>query len=105
MIRSFLYRNYMEKLTDSEINKRLEEYSDWGYTGEHLFKEYKFNNYLDSIEFVQKVGLKAETIDHHPRIIIDYKKVTIEIQTHSVGGITKLDFKLASLIESALHKL
>ncbi|MEM7184759.1 MAG: 4a-hydroxytetrahydrobiopterin dehydratase [Spirochaetota bacterium] len=95
----------MQKLSDSEINAKLEEYSNWNYNGKDIWKEYKFNNYLDSIEFVQKIGLKAETIDHHPRMIVDYKKVIIEIHTHTVNGITKLDFKLAGMIEAVLHKI
>lgn len=86
------------------IEEKLIELPDWNYESKCLCKEYQFKTYLDSIDFV-KVGLKAETIDHHPRIIIDYKKIRIELITHSAGDVTSVDFKLAKMIESLYHQI
>jgi 4a-hydroxytetrahydrobiopterin dehydratase len=94
----------INKLTDTEAQEKLLEVPGWTISGNHIEKGFKFKTYLDSVDFVQKVGLKAESIDHHPRIIVEYGKTTIEIHTHSVDGITALDFKLAKMIDSIFHK-
>ena len=49
--------------------------------------------------FVTKVAILAESVDHHPDILIEYSKVTITLSTHSEGGLTEKDFNLASEIE------
>lgn len=92
-------------LTEQEIQQKLEEVIEWNYNKKSIYKKFNFSKYLDSIDFVQKVGLKAETIDHHPRIIVEYGFVTIEIHTHSINGISNLDFKLAKMIDSIFDKL
>ncbi len=61
--------------------------------------QFKFDSFLQSIEFVNKVADVAETEDHHPDITINYKKVTIELTTHAIGGLSENDFIMAAKIE------
>ena len=49
--------------------------------------------------FVNQVAELAESADHHPDILINYKRVTLTLSTHSAGGLTEKDFDLASQIE------
>jgi 4a-hydroxytetrahydrobiopterin dehydratase len=51
------------------------------------------------------VSDKSEQIDHHPKMIIDFNKIEFLITTHSEGGITNLDFILASFIEETYNEL
>jgi 4a-hydroxytetrahydrobiopterin dehydratase len=49
--------------------------------------------------FVNQVADFAEQADHHPDILINYRKVTLTLSTHSEGGLTQKDFDLAEKIE------
>ena len=52
--------------------------------------------------FVNRVADAAEDIDHHPDIAISYDRVTMSITTHSAGGLTRRDFRLAGKIDGLL---
>ncbi len=72
---------------------------NWLKVGETLEREFTLKNFTDALDFVNKVGVEAEKIDHHPDILIhSYKKVKITLTTHSKGKITELDYKLAKII-------
>jgi len=89
----------MEHLSIKEIHERLEELKDWELIGHEITKEFKFKDFKEAMEFVNKIAEEAERIDHHPDIFIRYNKVTLTLTTHSAGGLTHNDFKLARLIE------
>ena len=89
----------MEHLSIKEIYERLEELNGWELTGNEITKEFHFSNFKEAMEFVQKVGEEAEREHHHPDIFMRYNKVTITLTTHSAGGLTYKDFKLAKIIE------
>ncbi len=61
-----------------------------------LQKLFRFKRYKDALDFVLAVGLAAEEQDHHPRIVIEYGKVTIEWWTHVVNGLHRNDFIMAA---------
>ncbi len=56
---------------------------------------------MDGISFVQRVAEMAEEADHHPDMHINYTRVTFVCSTHSEGGVTEKDIKLARRIEQA----
>jgi len=89
----------MEHLSIKEIHERLEELKDWELIGHEITKEFKFKDFKEAMEFVNKIAEEAERIDHHPDIFIRYNKVTLTLTTHSAGGLTHNDFKLARIIE------
>ncbi|MBI3251311.1 MAG: 4a-hydroxytetrahydrobiopterin dehydratase [Candidatus Andersenbacteria bacterium] len=64
--------------------------------------QFKLDSFASAIEFVNKIAKVAEEEDHHPDIIINYKKVTIELTTHAIGGLSENDFIMAAKIENAL---
>lgn len=61
--------------------------------------QFKFKNFKEAIVFVNKVAELAEKEGHHPDIHIFFNKVTIELWTHAIGGLSENDFILASKIE------
>lgn len=69
--------------------------------GKNLTKEFVFINFKEALTFVNQVGIIAETENHHPDINLhDYKKVTINLTTHAIGGLSNNDFIVASKIEA-----
>jgi len=64
--------------------------------GQELVRTFEFKAYLDGIEFVRKLGEAAEAMNHHPDMLVGWRKVTVRLSTHSAGGLTALDVELAS---------
>ena len=85
-----------------EIKHQLEGLNEWNLNGNSIEKTFKFKNFLESINFVNKVAAIAEKENHHPDIEINYNKVTVSLSTHDEGGVTEKDFILAEKIEDLL---
>ncbi len=95
----------MNKLTEEEILSKLQKLSGWNYTGISIQKEFKLENFISAVNFINKIAEEAERIDHHPDInLYSYNKVIITLTTYSKGGVTVNDFKLAEAIESLFFK-
>ena len=65
-----------------------------------LVRDFKFKNFVEAMKFVNQVADIAEAEGHHPNLHIFYSKVTIELCTHAVGGLSENDFILAAKIDS-----
>jgi len=91
----------MAKLSAEQIAEKLKAIPEWEYKNNAISKTFKFKEFLHGIEFVQKVAEIAEGADHHPDISIKYTSITFTCSTHSDGGVTDKDFKLANNIEIA----
>ena len=72
----------------------------WKTENNKRVKEFEFENFVQAVEFVNKIVPLAERANHHPDIFIhSYKKVKIELLTHSEGKITQKDYDLAKEID------
>jgi 4a-hydroxytetrahydrobiopterin dehydratase len=91
----------MPTLSPDQITDKLKSLPGWEYKGNAIVKLFRFKEFMDGIEFVGRVAEIAEAADHHPDITINYTRVTFSCSTHSDGGVTEKDFKLASNIEAA----
>ena len=80
-------------LTPPEIVKRMKDLPGWSLENNALVRTYLFPDYLPGLDFVSRLAHEADRMDHHPRIVLDIKMVTVEYSTHSAGGITPLDFE------------
>lgn len=69
----------------------------WKVVNEHhLEKTYLFKNFKEALAFTNQVGALAEQEGHHPDILLAYGKVTIQLWTHKIDGLTESDFILAA---------
>ena len=87
-----------------EIHKYLKKVDGWEVKSDdqktyYLIKEFKFDNFLKSIQFVNKVGDIAETEGHHPDIWFGWGYAKIKIFTHAIRGLHESDFVLAAKID------
>lgn len=89
----------MPKLPPEEIKNRLAGISGWQLADNAIKKQFKFNDFMSAIAFVNRVAAAAEAADHHPDITVNYTRVTMALSTHSAGGITEKDFSLAQQID------
>jgi len=86
----------MAKLTRDEIQQRLKGLSGWTLEGDAIRKQYTFAGFPEAIAFVNRLAPEAEAADHHPDMLINYKRVTLTYSTHSEGGLTIKDFEGAA---------
>lgn len=95
------YQNDIMPLNKHEINKLLDQLQNhWKVISSgHVYKRYEFNNFIDAMEFANKVAIIAEREKHHPNLSIEWGACLIEIWTHKVNGLTESDFILAAKIE------
>jgi len=87
-------------LTDAEIDDLLIHVNGWDVKdvkGEkRIEKVFKFKNFAQALEFTNKIGAIAEEEGHHPLIITEYGRVTVDWWTHVIKGLHKNDFILAA---------
>jgi 4a-hydroxytetrahydrobiopterin dehydratase len=94
-------RGGVPPLKGEQITKLLLELNEWQVIEEHhLKKRYKFANFREAQEFVNRVGNLAEKQGHHPDICFGWGQAEISIWTHKIDGLTESDFILAAKIDS-----
>lgn len=86
----------MERLNEEDIQRKLTDNPNWKLIDKKwIERKYRFQEYLNGIEFVQRVAQLSESMNHHPFISIDYKLISIKITSWRAKGLTDLDFTLA----------
>ena len=90
----------VEPLNRREAEQYLQDAPGWELAEDatRLRREFKFKNFVEANEFVDKVGVLAEAEGHHPDITFGYGYASIEIWTHKIGGLHENDFILAAKI-------
>jgi 4a-hydroxytetrahydrobiopterin dehydratase len=89
-----------EKLSIEEADTRLAKLEGWTRNGDTISKTYTLPSFPDALVFANTVGHLAEAADHHPDILVRYKKVTLTLSTHEANGLTTRDFSLAAQIDA-----
>ncbi|MFM6189914.1 MAG: 4a-hydroxytetrahydrobiopterin dehydratase [Planktothrix sp.] len=87
-------------LSDSEIETYASQLSGWTVEGKTLKLVKRFKDFIEAIEFVNKLVEPSEAAGHHPDLTISYNRVTINLTTHDAGGLTQKDFTLAQEISA-----
>ena len=91
-----------------EIHKYLKQVDGWQVIedkldGFHLIKNFKFKNFLESQNFINKVGEISENEGHHPDISFGWGYAEIKITTHAIEGLSENDFILAAKIDQLIN--
>ena len=81
---------------ENELNNLSER---WSISDKFLICKYEFQNFNDALSFMNKVGVKCEEMDHHPKWTNVYNNLEIELFTHDKDGLTMKDFDLASFMD------
>lgn len=88
----------MAKLSKPDLKTKLAKLDGWTGNEKGIKRSYKFKDFVESMGFVNRVALVAEKADHHPDIAISYNQVELTLVTHSEGGVTTNDTKMAATI-------
>ena len=91
----------VDSLSESEIDKLIHQVDGWNLDVKNklIYKEFKFKNFKQTLEFVNKVGEIAEKENHHPDINFTWGYCKISIQTHKINNLHQNDFILAAKID------
>ncbi len=87
-------------LTQNEIDDALTKLDGWSQSGNDISRTFVLPRFPAALVFACTVGHLAERADHHPDILIQYRKVTLTLSTHSAGGLTQKDIDLAGQINA-----
>jgi 4a-hydroxytetrahydrobiopterin dehydratase len=90
----------MALIPETEIDERLRALPGWTRAGKAIRRTYEFGSFKDAIAFVNRVAELAERQDHHPDMLVEYRKVTLTLSSHDVGGLTARDLRLAQAIDA-----
>jgi 4a-hydroxytetrahydrobiopterin dehydratase len=82
-----------------EAEKLLRVLKGWALVDSSIEKEFHFKSYLAGLDFAYSVGNIAEEQNHHPEILIKWRRVKLTLSTHSVGGLSENDFIMAAKSE------
>ena len=89
-----------ELLEKNKIVNELNKLSNkWSISDKFLICMYAFKNFNDALSFMNKVGVKCEEMDHHPKWTNVYNQIDVELFTHDIGGLSSLDFELANFMD------
>jgi 4a-hydroxytetrahydrobiopterin dehydratase len=93
----------MAAFGDAEIEQRLAVLPQWRCEGSSIARELAFADFAAAIAFVDRVAAAAELANHHPDILVHgWNKVRLTLSTHSAGGLTDADFRLAAQLDGLL---
>ncbi len=91
-------------LKSDDIKDWMKKLPEWDLEKKHIERTFEFDDFSQSIEFVNGVAEIAEEDEHHPEIDIRDSKVRLRLSTHSEGGLTDLDFELAEKIDTLVDE-
>ncbi len=91
----------MALLSEEQIERHLAEAPGWRReSAQAIAREWTLADFAAAVAFVNRVAEQAEAADHHPDILLHgWNKVRLSISTHSQGGLTEADFRLARRID------
>ena len=93
-------------LTDQQIHELLPQIPEWKVTEvdgvKRLERVFKFKNFAEALACTNEIGAIAEAEDHHPMIITEWGKVTVQWWTHKIKGLHKNDFIMAAKTDRLL---
>lgn len=89
----------MEPLTDAQIQEALARMEGWEYANGTLTTTFEFQDFKEAFTAMSRIAFECEAQDHHPDWTNVYNQLEIRLSTHSAGGVTEKDFRLAQTID------
>src|SRR5262245_3947657 len=82
----------MPTISEQDARSRLKDLPGWDLDGSAIRRKLTFGGFAEAVAFIVRLAFVAEAADHHPDILVSYKRVTLTYSTHSEGGLTAKDF-------------
>lgn len=99
----FIIENISE-ISEEDFKKQFESATtQWNETGGFLQKSFQFKDFKEALDFINKVGMISESMNHHPEILNNYNKVHLKLKTHDKNQITELDHQMAKKVDDLFN--
>jgi 4a-hydroxytetrahydrobiopterin dehydratase len=95
----------MAKIDANHAAALLKELPGWEFADAAIRRQFEFAGFADAVAFVVRLGFVAEGADHHPDMLVSFKRVTVTYSTHSAGGLTGKDFEGAAAANGIATRL
>jgi 4a-hydroxytetrahydrobiopterin dehydratase len=93
-------------LDQAQIEEKLRaRHPGWSGSPEKLSRSIEFANFLTAVEFINRLAPRCEELDHHPDLALHWRRVDVELSTHSAGGVTDADVTLAGVVDEVARAL
>ena len=83
-----------DRLSADVVDHWVTMHDEWSVADSHLVGRFSLA-YERSIDVLVAVRDTIKQMDHHPRVVVEYGQLTVELWTHDRGGVTQLDLSLA----------
>jgi 4a-hydroxytetrahydrobiopterin dehydratase len=90
----------VDPMTEVQIGHMLKGVQGWEFKGGMIRKTYDFNNYYQTMAFVNATAWVSHREDHHPDIAVGYNNCTVSYVTHAINGISENDFICAAKLDA-----
>lgn len=91
-------------LSGEEVTQYLKLVEGWALSGGKIVKIFAFQNYYETLAFINAIAYVIHAEDHHPELVVTYNRCTVKFDTHSInrgqGGISENDFICAAKVDS-----
>jgi 4a-hydroxytetrahydrobiopterin dehydratase len=88
-------------LSKQELKTIMPRLTGWKLAGNKLTRTFEFQDFVQSLSFINSLVAYFETVDHHPDVYIAYGEVTFELTRYDLGGkVTDRDVEVAKKISS-----
>ncbi len=94
----------LRTLTPDELDRARRDLPDWNVDPQRFRRELRFGDFAEAFGFMAEVAVVADAMNHHPEWSNVYQRVTIELRTHDVDGVSALDVALARRIDDAVAR-
>lgn len=87
-------------LTETEITERLQQLTNWAREGDTITRTFKLTSYAAGLALASAIGTIADSFDHHPDMLITWRKVRVSFTTHDAGNkLSHKDFDVAQAVD------
>jgi len=86
-------------IANADAVRILKDLPGWVLGTGRIEKEFRFKSYLAGLQFAYSVGRIAEEEDHHPDMLVGWRRVRLTFSTHSIKGLSQNDFIMAARSE------
>ena len=92
----------MSCLSNSDIQYAISDLNGWEFKNNAIHKIFIFESYLNSIAFINRLAEIAEEKNHHPDMVVGWRKIDVAFTSHDQGGVTTACIDMAKKTESVL---
>ena len=95
----------MPPLNAAEAEVLLKQVRGWALVDDakNISKSFAFADFAGAMAFANKIAVIAEAEGHHPDLAVSWGRVTVELTTHAIKGLSENDFILAAKIDQIQH--